>query len=269
MGKSIWGCAPKAVRVGVCVSILALVFSEILHREPQSVALLIQLCDPIFPLYAPWAEDKALYVLRAAMLVPVGALLWRDAKHPLAWSGGILALALALEIVQVAFSLYYLRLYAVLACAAGLAVGAGFDAALRWAQGRSARGWALLCACACIAIGAEFVRTGGVPIYTAATGIGPVSISGYYWPLVVGVGLGKAVCLGMAARSLLRPWPAAALCTALLCLAWPTVFWEASSQGLEYLGAIALYAACAAGASALLCGAALGDEASLRPGRAA
>lgn len=117
----------------------------------------------------------------------------------------------------------------------------------RWAQGRSARGWALLCACACIAIGAEFVRTGGVPIYTAATGIGPVNISGYYWPLVVGVGLGKAVCLAMAARSLLRPWPAAALCTALLCLAWPTVFWEASSQGLEYLG----------------------DEASLRPGRAA
>lgn len=141
MGKSIWGCAPKAVRVGVCVSILALVFSEILHREPQSVALLIQLCDPIFPLYAPWAEDKALYVLRAAMLVPVGALLWRDAKHPLAWSGGILALALALEIVQVAFRLYYFQLYAVLACAAGLAVGAGFDAALRWAQGRSARGW--------------------------------------------------------------------------------------------------------------------------------
>ena len=167
------------------------------------------------------------------MLVPVGALLWRDAKRPLAWSGGILALALALEIVQVAFRLYYLRLYAVLACAAGLAVGAGFDAALRWAQGRSARGWALLCACACIAIGAEFVRTGGVPIYTAATGIGPVNISGYYWPLVVGVGLGKAVCLGMAARSLLRPWPAAALCTALLCLAWPAVFWEASSQGLE------------------------------------
>jgi len=183
--------------------------------------------------------------------------------------GGILALALALEIVQVAFRLYYFRLYAVLACAAGLAVGAGFDAALRWAQGRSARGWALLCACACIAIGAEFVRTGGVPIYTAATGIGPMSITGYYWPLVVGVGLGKAVCLGMAARSLLRPWPAAALCTALLCLAWPTVFWEASSQGLEDLGAIALYAACAAGASALLCGAALGDEASLRPGRAA
>lgn len=133
-----------------------------------------------------------------------------------------------------AFRLYYLRLYAVLACAAGLAVGAGFDAAL-------------LCACACIAIGAEFVRTGGVPIYTAATGIGPVSISGYYWPLVVGVGLGKAVCLAMAARSLLRPWPAAALCTALLCLAWPTVFWEASSQGLEDLG----------------------DEASLRPGWAA
>ena len=63
----------------------------------------------------------------------------------------------------------------------------------------------------------------------------------------VGVGLGKAVCLGMAARSLLRPWPAAALCTALLCLAWLTVFWEASSQGLEYLG----------------------DEASLRLGRAA
>ena len=156
-----------------------------------------------------------------------------------------------------------------LACAAGLAVGAGFDAALRWAQGRSACGWALLCACACIAIGAEFVRTGGVPIYTAATRIGPMSITGYYWPLVVGVGLGKAVCLGMAARSLLRPWPAAALCTALLCLAWPTVFWEASSQGLEDLGAIALYAACAAGASALLCGAALGDEASLRPGRAA
>lgn len=218
MGKSIWGCAPKAVRVGVCVSILALVFSEILHREPQSVALLIQLCDPLFPLYAPWAEDKALYVLRAAMLVPVGALLWRDAKHPLAWSGGILALA----------------------------VGAGFDAALRWAQGRSTRGWALLCACACIAIGAEFVRTGGVPIYTAATGIGPMNISGYYWPLVVGVGLGKAVCL-----------------------AWPTVFWEASSQGLEDLGAIVLYAACAAGASALLCGAALGDEASLRPGWAA
>ena len=31
--------------------------------------------------------------------------------------------------------------------------------------------------------------------------------------------------------------------TALLCLAWPTVFWEASSQGLEDLG----------------------DEASLRP----
>lgn len=88
MGKSIWGCAPKAVRVGVCVSMLALVFSEILHREPQSVALLIQLYDPIFPLYAPWAEDKALYVLRAAMLVPVGALLWRYAKHPLAWSGG-------------------------------------------------------------------------------------------------------------------------------------------------------------------------------------
>ena len=113
------------------------------------------------------------------------------------------------------------------------------------------------------------MRTGGVPIYTAATGIGPVSISGYYWPLVVGVGLGKAVCLAMAARSLLRPWPAAALCTALLCLAWPTVFWEASSQGLEDLGAIALYAACAAGASVLLCGAALGDEASLRPGRAA
>ena len=246
MGKSIWGCAPKAVRVGVCVSILALVFSEILHREPQSVALLIQLCDPIFPLYAPWAEDKALYVLRAAMLVPVGALLWRDAKHPLAWSGGILALALALEIVQVAFRLYYFQLYAVLACAAGLAVGAGFDAALRWAQGRSARGWALLCACACIAIGAEFVLTGGVPIYTAATGIGPVNISGYYWPLVVGVGLGKAVCL-----------------------AWPTVFWEASSQGLEDLGAIALYAACTAGASALLCGVALGEEASLRPGRAA
>lgn len=75
MGKSIWGCAPKAVRAGVCVSILTLVFSEILHREPQSVALLIQLYDPIFPLYAPWAEDKALYVLRAAMLVPVGALL--------------------------------------------------------------------------------------------------------------------------------------------------------------------------------------------------
>ena len=120
MGKSIWGCAPKAVRVGVCVSILALVFSEILHREPQSVALLIQLYDPLFPLYAPWAEDKALYVLRAAMLVPVGALLWRYAKHPLAWSEGILALALALEIVQVAFRLYYLRLYAVLACAAGL-----------------------------------------------------------------------------------------------------------------------------------------------------
>lgn len=260
MGKSIWGCAPKAVRVGVCISMLALVFSEILHREPQSVAFLIQLYDPIFPLYAPWAEDKALYVLRAAMLVPVGALLWRYAKHPLAWSGGILALALALEIVQVAFSLYYFRLYAVLACAAGLAVGAGFDAALRWA---------LLCACACIAIGAEFVRTGGVPIYTAATRIGPVNISGYYWPLVVGVGLGKAVCLGMAARPLLRPWPAAALCTALLCLAWPTVFWEASSQGLEYLGAIALYAACAAGASALLCGVALGEEASLRPGRAA
>ena len=118
MGKSIWGCAPKAVRAGVCVSILTLVFSEILHREPQSVALLIQLCDPIFPLYAPWAEDKALYVLRAAMLVPVGALLWRDAKHPLAWSGGILALALALEIVQVAFRLYYFRLYAVRACAA-------------------------------------------------------------------------------------------------------------------------------------------------------
>ena len=138
MGKSIWGCAPKAVRAGVCVSILALVFSEILHREPQSVALLIQLYDPIFPLYAPWAEDKALYVLRAAMLVPVGALLWRYAKHPLAWSGGILALALALEIVQVAFRLYYFRLYAVLACAAGLAVGAGFDAALRWAQGRRA-----------------------------------------------------------------------------------------------------------------------------------
>lgn len=130
MGKSIWSCAPKAVRVGVCVFILALVFSEILHREPQSVALLIQLYDPLFPLYAPWAEDKALYVLRAAMLVPVGALLWRDAKHPLAWSGGILALALALEIVQVAFRLYYFRLYAVLACAAGLAVGAGFDAAL-------------------------------------------------------------------------------------------------------------------------------------------
>lgn len=260
MGKSIWGCAPKAVRVGVCVSMLALVFSEILHREPQSVAFLIQLYDPIFPLYAPWAEDKALYVLRAAMLVPVGALLWRYAKHPLAWSGGILVLALALEIVQVAFSLYYFRLYAVLACAAGLAVGAGFDAALRWA---------LLCACACIAIGAEFVRTGGVSIYTAATGIGPVNISGYYWPLVVGVGLGKAVCLAMAARSLLRPWPAAALCTALLCLAWPAVFWEAWSQGLEDLGAIALYAACAAGASALLCGAALGDEASLRPGRAA
>lgn len=77
------------------------------------------------------------------------------------------------------------------------------------------------------------MRTGGVPIYTAATGIGPVSISGYYWPLVVGVGLGKAVCLAMAARLLLRPWPAAALCTALLC------------------------------------GAALGEEASLRPGRAA
>ena len=54
-----------------------------------------------------------------------------------------------------------------------------------------------------------------------------------------------------------------------VCLAWPTVFWEASSQGLEYLGAIALYAACAAGASALLCGVALGEEASLRPGRAA
>lgn len=74
MGKSIWGCAPKAVRAGVCVFILALVFSEILHGA-QSVALLIQLYDPIFPLYAPWAEDKALYVLRAAMLVPVGALL--------------------------------------------------------------------------------------------------------------------------------------------------------------------------------------------------
>lgn len=91
------------------------------------------------------------------------------------------------------------------------------------------------------------MRTGGVPIYTAATRTGPTIISGYYWPLVAGVGLGKAVCLGMAARLLLRPWPAAALCTALLCLAWPTVFWEASSQGLEYLG----------------------DEASLRPGWAA
>ena len=262
MGKSIWGCAPKAVRAGVCVSILALVFSEILPREPQSVALLIQLYDPIFPLYAPWAEDKALYVLRAAMLVPVGALLWRYAKHPLAWSEGILALALALEIVQVAFRLYYLRLYAVLACAAGLAVGAGFDAALRWA---------LLCACACIAIGAEFVRTGGVPIYTAATRIGPMSITGYYWPLVVGVGLGKAVCLGMAARSLLRPWPAAALCTALLCLALVPMILEMAYYGMGYFdfGVIALYAACAAGASALLCGVALGDEASLRPGRAA
>ena len=242
---------------------------EILFRKPVNSNIFTELQNPFFPLLHPWAEDKALYVLRAAMLVPVGALLWRYAKHPLAWSGGILALALALEIVQVAFRLYYFRLYAVLACAAGLAVGAGFDAALRWAQGRHARGWALLCACACIAIGAEFVRTGGVPIYTAATGIGPVSISGYYWPLVVGVGLGKAVCLAMATRPLLRPWPAAALCTALLCLAWPTVFWEASSQGLEDLGAIALYAACAAGASALLCGVALGDEASLRPGRAA
>lgn len=244
---------------------------EILFRKPVNSNIFTELQNPFFPLLHPWAEDKALYVLRAAMLVPVGALLWRYAKHPLAWSGGILALALALEIVQVTFRLYYFRLYAVLACAAGLAVGAGFDAALRWAQGRSARGWALLCACACIAIGAEFVRTGGVSIYTAATGIGPVNISGYYWPLVVGVGLGKAVCLAMAARPLLRPWPAAALCTALLCLALVPMILEMAYYGMGYFdfGVIALYAACAAGASALLCGVALGDEASLRPGRAA
>lgn len=60
---------------------------EILFRKPVNSNIFTELQNPFFPLLHPWAEDKALYVLRAAMLVPVGALLWRYAKHPLAWSG--------------------------------------------------------------------------------------------------------------------------------------------------------------------------------------
>ena len=67
--------------------------------------MLPQMQDPFYAIIHPWSWDKALYVLRAAMLVPVGALLWLDANGTLPCEIAIRDLGMDEETARVAEAL--------------------------------------------------------------------------------------------------------------------------------------------------------------------
>lgn len=241
-------------RWAIAVSILfpvVLAVVEMRYHYPKDSSLYVNISDPIFPLYMVYVEDRATYVLRCALMIPIGALLWRFSRHPLRCAGWILGAVTLVEILQFSLHIYYFRFYAVLVCAAGLALGAAFHAAVLWARKRKATQWAFLCACAAVAIGAEYVRSSGLSIYDVVAD----HVWNYENILILAVLLAKAICLSMAASGLTRTWTAAALCALLLCAGWPSEVWRCFALGGAYLLRPLLCALCAAGASALLCGA--------------